>query len=138
MYSLPLTSHTCPPLPSAMITSCVTLPKPPPGSTPRAVSTSPRSSSLNVCAGIGRSLHGFAVALVLPWPGFCLGRRPWHEPRGAVSAKDATRLGALRQLGGPIDGKWGMVRARSAACGGEAEDLANGYGEPTPFAARSR
>src|SRR5215467_6078890 len=84
MYSLPLTSHTCPPLPSAMITSWVTLPKPPPGSTPRAVSTSPRSSSLNVCAGIGRSLHGFAVALVLPWPAFCLGPRfAWGGALGA-------------------------------------------------------
>src|SRR6476620_12647935 len=55
MYSLPLTSQTCPALPSAMITSWVTLPKPPPGSTPLAFSTSSRSASLWVCAGIGSS-----------------------------------------------------------------------------------
>src|SRR6516164_8011667 len=113
MYSLPLTSQTCPPLPSAMITSCVTLPKPPPGSTPRAVSTSSRSSSLNVCAGIGVVSmvclgRGFAL---FSWPWIALDD-PWREPRGVMCSKNATphrlRLGVRPGAGQEC----GLARAK--------------------------
>src|SRR6516164_4078041 len=58
MYSLPLTSHTRPPSPRAMTTSCGTLPKVPAGSTRRAVSTSSRSASLVLRFGMVRGLQG--------------------------------------------------------------------------------
>src|SRR5204863_155099 len=66
MYSLPLESQTCPARPSAMITSWVTLPKPPPGSTRRAVSTSSRSASLRSFAGIPSSCLVTAATLRVP------------------------------------------------------------------------
>ena len=62
MYSLPVTSQTCPALPEVTMTSCETLPKPPPGRTRRASSVSARCRA----AGSGLVARGVVMSDGLP------------------------------------------------------------------------
>src|SRR5262245_47840731 len=66
MYSLPLASQTWPARPSAITTSCATLPKVPPGSTRRAVATSSLSASARVCSDMSHLLLRRASPATLP------------------------------------------------------------------------